>query len=178
MDSEVAEIRLSNGMVALVDGEDADALRGYKWAASKRRHRCYAVRSWVENGKDRSVTMHRQIMQPPTGLQVDHINGDGLDNRRCNLRLSTASQNQMNRDFSRGISRFKGVWHKAGRRSRPWAAYIAKDGKRYFLGAFSTEEEAAMAYDDAARRLFGEFARTNLPLLLDALRALDGKDPS
>jgi len=104
--------------------------------------------------------MHRFLMQPPPGMQIDHINGDGLDNRRCNLRLATNTQNRRNgKAHSDGTSRFKGVcWDKFRGR---WRADITFENRSIHLGRFHSETDAAIAYDAAARDLFGEFARLN-----------------
>ncbi|MBV8278501.1 MAG: HNH endonuclease [Verrucomicrobia bacterium] len=105
--------------------------------------------------------MHRLIVNAPPGVQVDHVNGDGLDNRRANLRLASATQNAHNRKIRRdNTSGFKGV--RFDQSSQRWDARITFQGKRYYLGLFVTAELAARTYDQAARRLFGDFARTNL----------------
>ena len=105
--------------------------------------------------------LHRFILMAPPGVLVDHANGDGLDCRRSNLRLATNSQNQQNRFIAdiEKTSRFKGVhWCDDSKR---WVAQITLDGRSQEIGRFLDEIEAARAYDDAARRLFREFARTN-----------------
>jgi hypothetical protein len=121
----------------------------------------YARRSFKENGSKRSIRLHRFLMDAPEGTQVDHINGDGLDNRRCNLRFATQAQNQANQRSARGSSSmFKGVgWFKQTKR---WVARIKKDKKEYHLGYFDDEIKAAEAYDIKAKELFGEFAKLNL----------------
>lgn len=107
------------------------------------------------------VGMHRVITSAPPGMEVDHINGNGLDNRRGNLRVCTKSGNQRNqRVQSRAkTSVFKGVsrWKKNNR----WAAFIKLGGRPTYLGSFKSEVDAALAYDAAARKHFGAFARTN-----------------
>lgn len=102
------------------------------------------------------------IMRPPEGMMVDHINGDQLDNRRANLRICLKSQNQKNRTKTTGCSsRYKGVsWNE---QTQNWKSSICSDGQRYHLGSFDAEVEAALAYDNAARRLHGEFAALNFP---------------
>jgi len=106
--------------------------------------------------------MHRLILNPPAGITIDHINGNGLDNRRENLRLAGRGQNQCNRGKqSNNTSGFKGVtWHK---NLNKWEAGISISGKRYHVGFYKTPEAAARAYDDAAKKYHGEFARLNFP---------------
>src|SRR5690242_17796567 len=102
--------------------------------------------------------MHRVIMNASADIHVDRINGDGLDNRRENLRLCTRDENMMNRrKNSNNSSGYKGVDRNKGK----WRAYIQVDKKWIHLGYFSTAEQAAHAYDNAAKKYFGEFANTN-----------------
>jgi len=105
--------------------------------------------------------MHDLIMGTRPGEQIDHKSGDGLDNRRSNLRPTTNALNQANRRRVQSKSGFKGVSWDSTKRERPWRAHITIDGRMKFLGAFATPEEAARSYDVAARALFGEFAATN-----------------
>ncbi len=157
----VKEIALTQGKVALVDDEDYEELSKFKWYAAKNRKTWYVARAIGKRPHQRQVLMHREILGAQPGEQCDHINGDGLDNRRCNLRFCTNSQNQMNRRIYGGTSRFKGVmWNK---RHKMWYAQIKHDGKQYHLGCFHKQTDAAHAYDTAARNLFGEFARLNFP---------------
>lgn len=148
-------------MVALVDDEDFEALNRFKWCAkSSGAGLFYAYRATGKRSDGSRVYqfMHRLLVQGD-GF-VDHINGNGLDNRRDNLRLATSSQNGINRRKALGTtSRYKGVtWSKKDQR---WCAQIKRNGKNRFLGSFRSEEEAAKAYDAAARELFGEFAKLN-----------------
>lgn len=103
--------------------------------------------------------MHRLLMDAGKGQQIDHANGDGLDNRRANLRFCTSSQNNWN-SKPKGNSPYKGISQRA---SGKWYAMICRDRKHYWLGMHDTPEEAARAYDEAAKRLHGEFARLNFP---------------
>jgi hypothetical protein len=151
-------IPLTQGKFAIVDAEDFDWLNQYQWYACKCKSTYYAAR--VERGK--TIRMHREIMRAPKGVLVDHINHTGLDNRKSNLRLCTNAQNCYNqRPSARGTSRYKGVsWHKC---SRKWSARVRCDGKFNNLGDYKDEMAAAMAYDDKAVELFGEFAYLNFP---------------
>lgn len=154
-------IRLSRGMVALVDPADATLVNQFRWAAVQANPVLwYARRSFTDAaGRRTSQNMHRLI----TGLpQTDHINGDGLDNRRANLRPAGYDDNARNcRKQGECSSRFKGVsWHG---RDQHWAAKIRMHGRAVHLGAFPNEVEAAHAYDQAAREAHGEFAAVNFP---------------
>lgn len=108
--------------------------------------------------------LSRWLLDAPDGMHVDHINGNTLDNRKCNLRICTHQQNQWNRKKAPGMCRFKGVtFFKRAARSCCWVARIESNGKRQFLGGFATTLEAAIAYDDAAATLFGRYAGLNFP---------------
>ncbi len=154
---DVRYIALTKGKFAIVDAADYEWLSQYKWhlvAPGK----LYAGRK--ENGK--TIYMHREIMQPPPGMMIDHINGNGLDDRRANMRACTNQQNMRNlRKRCSGSSIYKGVYYD--KRRRTWYARICHNSKSIHLGTFPTEIEAARAYDRAARELFGEFARLNFP---------------
>lgn len=151
-------ILLTQGKFAIVDAEDYDWLIRYKWHACKCKNTYYASR--VRGGK--AIKMHREIMRAPKGVIVDHIDHNGLHNRKGNLRLCTNAQNCYNQQpCANGTSKYKGVsWHKC--RSK-WSARIRCDRKFYNLGDYDDQMEAAMAYDDKAVELFGEFAYLNFP---------------
>ena len=150
-------IPLTQGQVAIVDDEDFDWLNQYKWHAEKMRGRYYAARYLKGNKK---MLMHREIMNAPKGVIIDHINGSSLENRRKNLRPCTIKENQRNRVSQKNSSsRFKGVcWHK---NRKKWQAEIRCEDKFIYLGSFDNEIEAAKAYDKKAKELFGDFAKTN-----------------
>jgi len=153
------EIPLTRGLVALVDDADFDAVAAAgKWYARPSLNTFYACRMYPQmDGKQRVVSMHTLV----TGWgYVDHIDGDGLDNRRANLRPADQSKNGMNRALgSNNTSGFKGVT----RRRLGWEAGISLDGRQVYLGTFATAQEAAHAYDEAALHHFAEFARPNFP---------------
>jgi hypothetical protein len=158
-------IPLSQGKYAIVDPDDYEALSRDKWYAAKGHNTFYAVRGkWAKNRKKRTeIRMHRLIMKPPRNMFVDHINHNGLDNRKANLRLATYSQNVHNRKkfAKRASSKYKGVsWHKS---IKQWTAAIQIDGRRLHLGCFHNEKDAAKEYDNAAKKYHGEFAILNFP---------------
>ena len=153
----VRHIPLTRGKFAIVDEADFERLNRYKWHAICIRGKWYARR--CPGGKP--IMMHREIMNAPADKLVDHIDGNGLNNRRCNLRLCTQQQNMQNRRPLIRTSKFKGVWYC--KRTRKWVATIVLDGKTIHLGRFDDEIEAARAYDRKAIELFGEFAYLNFP---------------
>lgn len=158
----VVEIPLTKGYVASVDDADAEYLGQYKWYARVSPGVLCAARYVKSEGGEEGqhVLMHRLLLDAPKDLEVDHINRNSLDNRRCNLRLATRSQNEANKPPKRD-RRFKGVyWRKD---NHLWRALIRVHGRLYSLGQFTTEIDAARAYDAAAVEAFGEFAFLNFP---------------
>jgi hypothetical protein len=165
-EADVPEIRLADGAVTLVDEAAFNALSHWRW----RRHRGgYAWRlERAPGGKRVAVMMHRAVMQAPDGLEVDHINGDTLDNRRANLRLCTKAENRRYRRklTVTSTSPYKGVSFRPRSslvsKLLPWIARIG-GARRRELGRYATAEEAARAYDAAAVDQWGAFARRNFP---------------
>jgi len=152
-------IPLTRGQFAVVDAKDYSVLSQYIWFAEGTDKNYYAVRK--ENGK--SIKMHRQITNAPDHLVVDHIDHNGLNNRNSNIRHATFTQNCQNqRRLSHKTSKYKGVhWNK---RQKKWAAQIHCNNKKYHLGYFTDEIEAAKAYDKKAAELHDEFACLNFPV--------------
>lgn len=151
-------LELSRGLRALVDDEDHERLSGYRWFANVKLRTAYAYRTVSLDGKNKNTLLHREIMCAPPGLDVDHINGDGLDNRRENLRICTRAENMRNQTHKAAnkSSQFKGVsWAK---QKRKWLAGIRLNERHVFLGYFDREEDARDAYAAAAREAFGDFA--------------------
>jgi len=160
-------IRLSQGLYAKVDPEDFYELIKYKWCACKSSRTYYASRIEITKKQRKCVSMHRFVMSEALKgygieMQIDHINGDGLDNRKANLRLATAAQNSRNRRQRRGkSSKYKGVSF-----IKPKGKFVAEitcNGKRMSLGHFESEVEAAKAYDETAKKYHKEFACLNFP---------------
>jgi len=154
------KIPLSKGKFALVDDEDFEWLSKWKWHARNKKHTFYAQRCTWFNKRTKSVQMHRAILGlTDPKIQGDHINGNGFDNRRSNLRRCTNSQNRQNLLHCRGKSKYKGVyWHVKGKK---WIAKIHLNKKSMHIGSYDSERKAAIAYDKKALELFGEFAKPN-----------------
>ena len=155
------EIPLSQGKVALIDDKDLELLGGRKWS-------CNGTGYALAKINGRLVYMHRLITSAPSDQHVDHINGNTTDNRRSNLRLCLAANNHANKPKwqrasagKTGHPNYKGIKRVKG--ATTWEAQITPRGVRLYLGTFPTPEEAARAYDAAARQHFGEFARLNFP---------------
>lgn len=157
----MVQVPLTQNKFAIVDDEDAERVLQRKW--HYHRKKCggeYAKHSYRKNGKIIDVLMHRFILDAPPGVEIDHKNNNGLDNRRENLRLATSAENKRNRGIQRhNKSGYKGVQLEYGR----WSAIIWVDGVRIRIGTFDTKEEAARAYDKGARLWHGEFAKLNFP---------------
>jgi hypothetical protein len=153
------EIKLSNGMVAIVDDSDYEKVKDFHWYAHRGYTTCYAYCDKMKGGIKKRIIMHRLLMNPPKGSVVDHINRNGLDNRQGNLRCCRGGLNVASGIFPEPRSGYRGV--AKGKKDKKWRARIEVKGKVILLGAFTTAKLAAKAYDSAARKYFGEFARPN-----------------
>ncbi len=154
-------IPLTRGYSAIVSVDDIDLVSRYRWSASVRKNRVYAV-AYAGGGRlhTKLIYMHRLIAGAPAGQDVDHINGNGLDNRRVNLRCASRSENNAKqRPIRASKSGHKGVWMN-GNRFKKWTAEITKDGEAH-RATFYDEKAAAEWYDQMAIKLFGQFAKTN-----------------
>ena len=162
----------------LYDAEDHDKVSAYRWRVQKdssTKHKFYVKThiphpdgGWYcsPNGHKRRrrtiLQIHRLIMDAPKGMDVDHINGNPLDNRKSNLRICSRAENLRNRGANKNnTSGYKGVsWHK---RNKKWACQIKHNYKKIHVGNYATPEEAARAYDKKAKELHGEYAYLNFP---------------
>jgi hypothetical protein len=150
------------GLFLLVDDGDYEKFGHYRWHLSTNGYPTTSTYN-SETKKDKLLKLHRLIMGYPKGLTVDHINGDKLDNRRSNLRICTQAENSRNRKKPEGNNKYKGV--RLQETSKRFRAVIRVNGKYISLGGYATEEEAAMAYNEAAYIYFGKFAKLNKVIL-------------
>lgn len=161
IDGKLAFVPLTKGYEAVIDADDVPLVSGWNWHARIDKNTVYASRNRETDadGRRGAISMHRQISCSPDGMEVDHRDGDGLNNRRMNLRVATKSQNQSNRKTSilsqtglKGVTPYKrdGTWH----------ARISLNGRRISLGYYKTPEDAHSAYCNASAKLHGEFGRT------------------
>jgi len=152
------EIKLTQGKIALVDDEDFDRLNQFKWCTLKNGNVFYATRNIRINKKQITIYMQWDILN---GKYIDHIDNNGLNNQRINLRFCTNSQNQMNKRKRKNTSSiYKGVYFN--KRDKKWMSYINIKHKFIFIGYFNLESDAAKSYNQKAIELFGEFARVNI----------------
>lgn len=150
-------IQLGKAQFALVDEADFCSVNASRW----NEHRGYAYRQSWEDGLCIKYLMHRDLIGAPSGTEVDHVDGDRLNNRRQNLRLATTAQNAANRvQRPDSISGYRGVFPTRGGK---WKSLITFHQKQLYIGTFEDPAMAALWYDDWARTYFGEFARLNFP---------------
>lgn len=160
IEGNIAYVPLTLGYEATIDASDVAAVGEMNWHAKVDKRSDGSVRAVyaVHSGNRLKVKMHRLIVKSPNGVEVDHVNGNGLDNRKINLRYATASENRRNQkkrvDNTSGV---KGVVWVADRHK--WVAQIYANGRRTQLGYFAKLEEAKAAYSQASINLHGEFSR-------------------
>jgi hypothetical protein len=149
-------IALTQNRFAIVDADDFDRLSQYSWHLNGG----YAFRDILGSKPKKSILMHREVLSVSKDMEIDHINGNKLDNRKSNLRATTHAQNQWNRGKQKNnTSGFKGVFWKDDHKK--WLARIGVNKKMISLGYYSDSQEASRAYDDAAVRYHGRYARLN-----------------
>lgn len=161
------KILLTQGQFAIVDDEDFVRVKGFRWYADCKKNGI--KRNWYAGHlfwnskckkKEGEVSLHRFILRAKVGERVDHVNHNGLDNRKCNLRICTHSENMRNRVIGKNnTSGFKGVC--LDKRNGRWYAQIKVDKRLFFLGSFVDKTDAARAYNEAAKKYHGEFAYLN-----------------
>ena len=158
-------IPLSQGKYAIVDPDDYERISRHKWYACRRNRTYYAIRGqWSPLLKKRlTISMHREIIDVPDDLFVDHINHNGWDNRKANLRPATAAENAQNARYPKinTTSKYRGVWYN--KKKKRWRAVIGVNNTRKVIGSFRNEIDAGKAYDKAARLYYREFAILNFP---------------
>ena len=167
---KMKKIKLTRGKFALIDDSDFEWLSQWKWNAHNRNGKLYAARGKYERlgfykYKMSTISMHREIMKAEKGQEIDHINGDSLDNRRGNLRITDRFGNCQNASlYKNNKSGYKGVHFVKDTqyKKKKWVAYIQSNKKLQHLGYFATAKEAAQAYNKKAKELFGEYAKENL----------------
>jgi hypothetical protein len=150
-----ARVYLTRGYITIVDVDDLPLIRGYNWSAHIGKNTIYA-KAYVDGT---NILLHRLLLSPPKDMDVDHINHDGLDNRKHNLRICTRSSNNANRSKVTGSSKYTGVYRHAG----AWDAYIFLANRRIHVGRFSCEIAAAHARDIKVLEKYDNGARLNFP---------------
>ena len=159
-------VDLTNGYSAIVDDADYEHVSKHKWFSMIRRRadgteRVYAARNAkLADGRRTTQYMHNVLAGTQKGMCTDHVDGNGLNNRRSNLRVCTQTENARNTCPRKGSSKYKGVYWSSDKNR--WRAQIRVRGKSFYIGCFTNETDAARAYDAAAMKLHGEFARLNL----------------
>jgi hypothetical protein len=160
IEGNVAYVPLTQGYEAIIDAADVPSLSAWNWCAKPMRHTVYAVRNEYAAGKLATVYLHRAINGASGAFEVDHINGNGLDNRRANLRSVTAAQNRHNQRRRRdNTSGFRGV--SFVKSANKWEAYISLGGKKSHLGFYHSAEDASKAYAVASAELHGQYGRAS-----------------
>ena len=159
VEGALAYVPLTQGCEAVIDAADAPRVSGFNWHVAKNGSRHYARRKQYSTEGSCTFLMHRVLLDAHPEMLVDHINGNGLDNRRSNLRLASPAQNRQNMGLpAHNTSGLKGAsWCK---RTKKWQAIISVSGKQHYLGRFATVEAAHAAYCDASAKFHGTFGRT------------------
>jgi hypothetical protein len=158
IEGDVAYVTLTQGYEAIIDAADVLLVEGFNWSAHVNGHTVYGIRSKRNGTKNISILLHRAIMGDPNGMEIDHEDGDGLNNRKANLRMATRAENARNRRKNQNnTSGVKSVdWDPVRKK---WRARIKVDGKIHYLGRYETIEMAKTAYVAASEKMHGEFGR-------------------
>ena len=159
---DYCKIPRTKGLFVKVDPEDYIWLSQFRWHCKVNKDAVYAVRTIQVKGRSQRIFMHRLLMNTPAGMVCDHINHDGLDDRKANLRNCTIAQNNANRrSAANSSSKYIGV--SRDKRRNKWVAHIKINGEEKYLGSYDVEEDAARAYDAAAWAQHGVYANLNFP---------------
>lgn len=154
---DIAIVTLTKGHRCVIDAKDVSLVSSYSWYAEEKKTTVYAKTSYRDGEKYKSIFMHRLLLRPDDGKFCDHIDHDGLNNRRSNLRVCTIRENLANsRLRATSSSGYKGVYWEKDRGK--WRAQIGFNGKKIKLGRYDTPEEAHKAYVKASQELYGEFS--------------------
>lgn len=158
IDCEVVTIYLNDGYFTKIHIKDINLISSLKWRAAVRPRSVYAIANLrIAKGLFKTVYMHRIILSAPPNVQVDHKDGDGLNNMPSNIRLATVSQNQMNMRKHKKKSGLKGAYYH--KRDNRWLSQICINRTHYYLGCFLTEIDAHNAYCEASKKIHGDFGR-------------------
>ncbi|MCK5564715.1 MAG: HNH endonuclease [Planctomycetes bacterium] len=172
MKAKPVKIALTQGKFALVDKRDAKRVNKHKWYAKKPDHEnrtFYAARSArVKGSRKKAIRMHRFIINAQPGQMIDHVDGDGLNNTRKNLRFATQTQNHFNCHARRSNTGFLGVCKVSGKRKKRYLAKLQSEKKRVLYKRFYNKYEAAAMYDHVKRSVAGEYGSYNFDALLSA----------
>jgi hypothetical protein len=155
----MALIPLKHGLSTIVDDERLEDLLHYHWLVRPGHNTRYVYRFERRGTRYKRIHLHRQLLNCPEGMYIDHIDGDGLNNQVANLRIVTRTENQWNRRNDKSRCQYRGVYYRDNR----WRAKIGVNGKTVNLGTYETPQEAAKAFDAAALRIRGPFAILNFP---------------
>jgi hypothetical protein len=158
VDGDIAYVPLTKGYEAVIELADLSLVSGINWHAILNGNTVYAIGKINVCGEAKAIYLHRLLISPEDGVFVDHIDGDGLNNKRSNLRKASSSQNMWNRKPKKtSSSGLKGVHYMV--KAKKWVSKIGHNKKQYYLGIFNTADEAYAAYCEASKILHGGYSR-------------------